>query len=234
MLVTRHRPLSQTEELVFSFPGCSFSRMKSQFFCSQPLSLWSFSLLEKKKNEREREGKKKWECRDFHSKCKPSPAPVFTRRSADPLSASRATVAGSCFKAKVFSRCVNTHTHTLRGITHALFLFAFFIYNSVLNNGSMFLLSSTRKSKHRQKGRLGGGGADLMRGMLSSVQHRSGPLCRDSSSSHDWLYNLQTGKRETHTQRGMAAGFRGDYSLRLESSSSASSLPHLPSGAVTW
>lgn len=58
-----------------------------------------------------------------------------------------------------------------------------------MNNGSMFLLSSTRKSKHRQKSRLGveggPGEADLMRGMLSSVQHRSGPLCRDSSSSHD-------------------------------------------------
>lgn len=30
-----------------------------------------------------------------------------------------------------------------------------------------------------------------MRGTLSSVQHKSGPLWRNSSSSHDWLYNLQ-------------------------------------------
>lgn len=32
---------------------------------------------------------------------------------------------------------------------------------------------------------------DLMRGTLSRVQHKVGPLCKCSSSSHDWLYNLQ-------------------------------------------
>lgn len=33
--------------------------------------------------------------------------------------------------------------------------------------------------------------ADLMRGMLSRVQHSSGPLCDGSCSSQDSLYNLQ-------------------------------------------
>lgn len=32
---------------------------------------------------------------------------------------------------------------------------------------------------------------DLMRGTLSRVQHKVGPLCKCSSSSHDWLYNLE-------------------------------------------
>lgn len=37
----------------------------------------------------------------------------------------------------------------------------------------------------------GGSLTDLMRGTLSSVQHKVGPLCKYSSSSHDWLYNLE-------------------------------------------
>lgn len=39
---------------------------------------------------------------------------------------------------------------------------------------------------------------DLMRGTLSSVQHNVGPLCKYSSSSHDWLYNLE---KIQHTQK---------------------------------
>lgn len=44
---------------------------------------------------------------------------------------------------------------------------------------------------------LGGSLTYLMRGTLSSVQHKEGPLCKYSFSSHDWLYNLQ--KKGTNT-----------------------------------
>lgn len=218
MSVTRHRPLIQTEELLFSFPGCSFSRMKSQFLFSTA-SLWSFSLLEKKKTKKGKE--KKVGVSWFPSKCKPSPAPVLTRRTADPRWATRATVAGRCFKDKAFSRCVNTHTcsHRLRGI--ACVPFIFYIHVPACYQAP----ESPNTDRRRAGWGWGPAGAHLMRGMLSSVQHRSGPLCRDSSSSHDWLYNLQRQTWDTLSQQSQQ-----DWGW-LQSSPNASLLPHLPSGA---
>lgn len=231
MFVTRYQPLIQTEELLFSFPGCSFSRMKSQFLFSTA-SLWSFSLLEKK-NKRGK-GKKvgvSW----FPSKCKPSPAPVFTRRTADPRWATRATVAGRCLKAKVFSRCVNTHTHMLTHTKRNRLRSFLILYDNMLRGGgwscwtmapcSCYQAPESPNTDRRAGWGWGPGEADLMRGMLSSVQHRSGPLCKDSSSSHDWLYNLQ---RQTWDKLSHESQQDSGW---LQSSSNASLLPHLPSGA---
>lgn len=47
---------------------------------------------------------------------------------------------------------------------------------------------------------------NLMRGTLSRVQHKVGPLCKCSSSSHDWLYNLQ---RQTCMNTCAHAGYSG-------------------------
>lgn len=108
-----------------------------------------------------------------------------------------ATVAGRIFQRQVIFRM---HTHTQAYTqkkrllqTHSLF----YGQGSCKTIGPVFLFLTTRqkvqikRQRDRQVG-LGKGKSltDLMRGTLSSVQHKSGPLCKNSSSSHDWLYNL--------------------------------------------
>lgn len=216
--------------------------MKSQFLFSTASLLFDLLLLRKKKKKKENPKEKKVGVSWFPSKCKLTPAPVFTRWSADPRSASHATVAGRCFEPRFLSRCVNTHertlTHTKRNRS-GYFLLNTVVRGLMLNNGSVFLLSSTRKSKPRQKGRAGRGAADLMRGTLSSVQHRSGPLCRNSSSSHDWLYNLQRQTCDTlshESQQDFWLFQPRPAPLSLESSSNGSLLQHqvlMPACTIT-
>lgn len=56
---------------------------------------------------------------------------------------------------------------------------------------------------------------DLMRGTLSRVQHTVGPLCKCSSSPHDWLYNLERQTRvNTCAHAGYSPGLRKTRATR--------------------
>lgn len=96
----------------------------------------------------------------------------------------------------------NAHTHTQSHTQENCPLQAHSpFYQQCADRGHVKQWDSVPVFNHRQEtrnkdteGQTGiscGSLTDLMRGTLSSVQHKVGPVCEYSSSSHDWLYNLE-------------------------------------------
>lgn len=121
------------------------------------------------------------------------------------------------FSSKLFSECKRTHTcactharrnHLLQtrsllvptGVTSnngGAFLSSFFFFAFFVKSSDKHLNPTEGQSRDGQTDgqtgtvRFALSLTDLMRGTLSRVQHKVGPLCKCSSSSHDWLYNLE-------------------------------------------
>lgn len=172
---------------------CFFVKWKPLWLCGTTC-LWCWKLRGPKTQT------KKQECLDFLwtvSRLLCVCMCVYMAERRPVFCLQTATVAGRIFLPQVIFR-MHTHTHTHRRNVSFSSL-AFFLFKSTMcRQGSRKTMgqcscsdSAEAKGQRRDGHEVRLHLTDLMRGTLSSVQHKDGPLCKYSSSSHDWLYNLK-------------------------------------------